>query len=74
MCIGDFIAVCSQQVAFQKDSSGFVSMIGYTSVVYGFVADFFIFGIAASGFQAIASSIIIMVNLATTYTKLKLKQ
>ena len=50
MCIGDFIAVCSQQVAFQKDSSGFVSMIGYTSVVYGFAADYFLFGIAVSCF------------------------
>jgi hypothetical protein len=50
MCIGDFIAVCSQQVAFQKDSSGLVSMIGYTSVVYGFAADYFLFGIAVSCF------------------------
>jgi len=50
MCIFDFVAGCSLQLAFQKDSSGFVSMIGYTSVVYGFVADFFIFGIAVSCF------------------------
>jgi len=74
LCICDFSAVCTQQLAFQKDSSGFVSMIGYTSIVYGFATDFFIFDVSVNFYQAIASAVIIMVNLATTYKKLKSKQ
>jgi hypothetical protein len=42
-CCFDFLQLCSQNIAFQNASSGFVSVIGYISVAYGFIADELIF-------------------------------
>lgn len=74
LCICDFTAVCTQQLAFQKDSSSFISIISYMSIVYGFAADFFIFDIAVKFIQIIASCMIIVVNLFLTVSKFRTKQ
>ena len=71
MCCFDLTAVCTQQLAFQKDSSGFVAIIGYTVVVYGFLADYFIFQVTPTGLQIAAASLILLVNLVTTVIKLR---
>ena len=42
-CCFDFLQLCSQNIAFQNASSGFVSVIGFISVAYGFIADELIF-------------------------------
>lgn len=42
-CIFDFGSVNSQTIAFQFDSSGFVALTGYISIVYAFMADILIF-------------------------------
>ena len=42
-CCFDFLQLCSMNIAFQNDSSGFVAILGYISVVYGFIADELIF-------------------------------
>lgn len=74
LCICDFTAVCTQQLAFQKDSSSFISIISYMSIVYGFAADFFIFDIAVKFIRIIASCMIIVVNLFLTVSKFRTKQ
>ena len=39
----DSLGVNAVTIAFQSDTSGFVSLIGYVSIVYSFVADLTIF-------------------------------
>ena len=39
----DTLAVNSFTIAYQSDSSGFVSLISYVSVIYAFVVDILIF-------------------------------
>lgn len=41
--IFDWVAYNTIMIAFQKSASGFVALIGYISVFYGFLADVFIF-------------------------------
>jgi hypothetical protein len=41
--LGDNAAVVFGIVAWQKDTSSFVSLIAYVSVVYAFLSDYFIF-------------------------------
>jgi drug/metabolite transporter (DMT)-like permease len=42
-CLFDTLAVNSMTVAFQSDSSGFISLVSYISIVYAFIGDVVIF-------------------------------
>lgn len=67
----DFISMNSQNIAFQSDSSGFVAVIGYLIVLYGFLADEFIFDSAITGFDLVGACIILFVTVGVTVFKLK---
>ena len=72
-CCFDFLQLCSQNIAFQNDSSGFVSILGYVSVAYGFLADEIIFQYSITGVELLGASLIFIVCLATAVAKLRLK-
>lgn len=42
-CCFDFLCVNAQTLAFQNDTSGFVSLVGYVGILYAFLTDYFIF-------------------------------
>jgi len=46
----DFFCIFSQIVAFQSDNSSFVALLSYSSVVYAFLCDIFIFKEVITGF------------------------
>ena len=60
-------------IAFSKDSAGFLSIIGYIIVFYGFLVDEFIFDNPVSGVQLIAALGILIVTVTTAVYKLKLE-
>ena len=72
-CLCDFISLNSQNIAFQSDSSGFVAVIGYLIVLYGFLADEFIFDSAITGFDLVGACMILFVTVGVTVYKLKQK-
>ena len=39
----DAVACNSMTIAYQSDSSGFVSLLGYAIIIYGFLSDILIF-------------------------------
>ena len=39
----DFVGIVSMTIAFSLDNAGFVSIIGYVAIIYGFLVDEFIF-------------------------------
>jgi len=63
----------SQNIAFQSDSSGFVAVIGYLIVLYGFLADEFIFDSVITGFDLVGACMILFVTVGVTIYKLKQK-
>lgn len=70
-CAIDFIALNSLNIAFQSDKSGFVSIIGYLCVVYGFLADEFIFQKPITGFDLGGALVIFVVTVGVAAYKLK---
>lgn len=70
----DYVGLNAQNIAFQKDSSGFVAIIGYMIIFYGFLADYFIFGFTINGVQIAAALLILGVTVGTSVYKLKQKQ
>jgi drug/metabolite transporter (DMT)-like permease len=44
ICIfADFVGIVSMTIAYSLDNAGFVSIIGYVAIIYGFLVDEFIF-------------------------------
>jgi len=60
----DFVVVGSNIIAFQSDSSGFISLLGYMQVVYAFLLDIFVFKSTISVVQ-LASALVICVTTLT---------
>jgi len=73
MCILDFVSLNSQNIAFQSDSSGFVAVIGYLIIFYGFLADQFIFDSPITGFDLAGACLILVVTVSVTLYKVKQK-
>ena len=73
MCVLDFVSLNSQNIAFQSDSSGFVAVIGYLIIFYGFLADQFIFSSPITGFDLAGAALILVVTVSVTLYKLKQK-
>ena len=73
MCVLDFISLNSQNIAFQSDSSGFVAVIGYLIIFYGFLADQLIFNSPITGFDLAGAFLILVVTVSVTVYKLKQK-
>ena len=60
-----------RNIAFQSDSSGFVAVIGYAVVLYGFMADYWIFEIELTTWSLIGALLIAVVTVGVTLIKLK---
>ena len=65
-CVFDFICLNAHNIAFQSDSTGFISIFGYLVVLYGFLADEFIFGTSLTGFDLLGGVLIFGVTVAVT--------
>ena len=68
-CCLDFAGVNCQNIAFQSDSSGFVAIIGYIAVFYGFMADEFIFHRPITGFDLAGALLIFSVTIGVALYK-----
>lgn len=67
----DFVAFNLRNVAFQSDASGFIALIGYIAVFYGFLADVFVFNSTMTWTAMGGALLIIAVTVATAVYKLK---
>lgn len=67
----DFISASSNTIAFQSDSAGFVSMVGYMAVVWAFILDFLVFSNLISGFQLICALVIFSTTITISAIKFK---
>ncbi len=72
-CVFNFFELNAQNIAFQSDSSGFVAVIGYMIVFYGFFADEFVFQTPISGFDLAGACMIFVVTVGVTVYKLRQK-
>ena len=66
----DSMAIYSITLAFQADSSGFVALISYLSVVYSFVADKVIFNEQFNAMEMTAALSIFIVTISIVTYKL----
>ena len=71
MCIFDYVTLSAQVVAFQLADPGFVAIIGYIIVFYGFLADQFVLGFAQSASTICGSLLIFCSTFATAVAKLR---
>ena len=72
-CMADFVLLNSQNIAFQSDSSGFIAVLGYVVIFYGFLADKFIFNTPVTPFDLVGASVIFIVTIIVTIKKLSQK-
>ena len=70
----DFFSLNAMNIAFQSDASGFVSVIGYMIVVYGFMSDIFIFKVPLEGRDMAGAVFILAVTVCVTVYKMKNKK
>ena len=66
----DTLAVNFGTIGFQSDSSGFMSLITYVMVVYGFVSDCLIFKETFTWVELLCAAVILIVMIYTAIVKL----
>jgi len=71
--ISDLLASVFNIVAFQSDSSSFVSLMAYGGVVYAFICDYFIFHTTISGVQLVFAMGIMLITVAMAIYKYKIE-
>jgi hypothetical protein len=69
-CILKFLCMSANVIAFQSDSSGFVSLIGYTQVAYVFMADYAIFGLEINAIMILCTILILGTTVTVSVFKL----
>ena len=67
----DSLTVNAVTIAFQSDSSGFVSLISYVNILYAFAADLLIFNESFSVLELVAAVIILVVTVCVSIYKIK---
>ena len=67
----DTMGVNCATIAYQSDSSGFVALISYVMVVYGFLSDCLIFNESFSWVELSGAACIISVTIVTSVVKLR---
>ena len=67
----DTMGVNCATIAYQSDSSGFVALISYVMVVYGFLSDCLIFNESFSWVELSGAACIISVTIVTSIVKLR---
>ena len=71
VCCIDFVGLNSVTIAYQKDSSGFISLVGYSSVVYAFMVDYLYYGYAIGGVALGGAILILGVVMSVSVVKLR---
>ena len=66
----DTVTVNSMTIAFQSDSSGFVSLISYVVVIYAFMADCLVFNEHFTWVELVGAASILIVTVYTSIVKL----
>lgn len=66
----DTICVNSMTIAYQSDSSGFVSLLGYTIVFYGYLADIVVFRVDIQGLELVGALIVLTATVVVAVIKL----
>lgn len=67
----DNLSLNSQTIAFQSDSSGFVSLVGYVAVLYAFLADYLILGETISVTEMVGAALILSVTVWVSVLKIR---
>ena len=70
----DFGAMTSSTLAFQSDSSSFVSLFSYLNIIYGYLCDVLILGESLNTVESGATLLILVVAVSVAYHKLKQKK
>ena len=66
----DTVCVNSMTIAYQSDSSGFVSLLGYTIVFYGFLADIVVFNEDIQGLELAGALLVLAATVVVAVIKL----
>lgn len=66
----DTIACFSMTIAYQSDSSGFVSLLGYAIILYGFMSDVFFFDETLLPLQLFGALLIFSATIIVAVLKL----
>ena len=69
-CTFDCIACNSMTIAYQRDSSGFVSLLGYAIIIYGFAADLLFFETNVNALQIVGVILIFAITFIVAVIKL----
>ena len=70
----DFVGFNAKTIAMQCANSAFVSILFYLSIVYGFLADIFVFGEPISFYDLSGAGIIILTTVALALVDMKSRQ
>ena len=66
----DMLCVNCMTISFQRDSSGFVSLISYMLILYGFLSDLIIFNEKIMMLEVIGAVIILTATMTVATIKL----
>ena len=66
----DVVCVNTMTIAYQRDSSGFVSLLGYTIVFYGFLADIVVFKEDLLGLELAGAMLVLVATVVVAVVKL----
>ena len=69
--IFDLAYAFSVTLAYQSGNSGFISLIGYLVIFYGFIVDFIFFNKTFSSMEILAALVILAVTLSLSVQKLR---
>ena len=72
--LADTLTVNAMTIAFQSDSSGFVSLLTYFNVIYAFVADILIFKESLTWVELLAAFTILFVTVLSAIVTLRESQ
>jgi len=70
LCTIDFISITAQALAFQKDNSVFIAILGYLRLPYSFLVDSFYFNIPVVGIELFGSIIILLTTISVSFIKM----
>ena len=69
-CLIDIVAFNSRNIAHQCDKSALMGLISYIAILYGFLADVFIFDYIVSGIDLAGACLILFVTFGVALYKL----
>ena len=64
------MGMCFMTIAMQNERSGFITLVGYINLVYGFLGDVFIFEEQLRLIELLGIVIVLLMNIAVIYRKI----